>query len=390
MEPVTIFKIYTLILVTLLINTAIIITTVPAETYNEAMTNPQETGDIHNTQSLTTKEDDTPSTSSQTAENNNSNRFSFSGKELDEIDQYYFNARYYDPEIGRFTSPDPAGGLNLYTYCGNNPLRYVDLSGCNYADACPADALWVEGGISIPAGATIITTAGSLIFGGAVVFPPALETSKILASENRWEAFLDAATPMFIGLLFEPDPITAAANNLAKSEEIPLTELPPISTHVPWDERAFHDVYIELSAADIVSLKCGETPPDLGGPEMGKNRRLIKVTTSVKQVIKKGRDIIVKVRIPHSEIQRIGKHSGLVRIKSITFDRILGNSEIINKILPPPTSNPTLVDHSQLTFGQRALLTRIAGKPLSSGWVLKGRALGLIDTPFDLNPPGHP
>ena len=46
-------------------------------------------------------------------------------------------SRYYDPETGRFISPDTIeyldpetlGGLNLYAYCGNNPVMYVDPSG---------------------------------------------------------------------------------------------------------------------------------------------------------------------------------------------------------------------------------------------------------------------
>lgn len=45
--------------------------------------------------------------------------------------------KLYDPEIGRFISPDntkylePAilGGLNLYAYCRNNPVMYFDPTG---------------------------------------------------------------------------------------------------------------------------------------------------------------------------------------------------------------------------------------------------------------------
>jgi hypothetical protein len=49
---------------------------------------------------------------------------------------YYYGARYYDPEIGRFISADTFNldftnpqGLNRYTYCFNNPLRHTDPSG---------------------------------------------------------------------------------------------------------------------------------------------------------------------------------------------------------------------------------------------------------------------
>jgi len=50
---------------------------------------------------------------------------------------YYLNSRYYDPSIGRFMSadsinyldPSSGQGLNLYAYCGNNPVMYTDPSG---------------------------------------------------------------------------------------------------------------------------------------------------------------------------------------------------------------------------------------------------------------------
>ena len=66
------------------------------------------------------------------------NPFRYRGYYFDsEIGLYYLNARYYDPEIGRFISPDSIdyveseniNGLNLYVYCINNPIIYVDPSG---------------------------------------------------------------------------------------------------------------------------------------------------------------------------------------------------------------------------------------------------------------------
>ena len=55
----------------------------------------------------------------------------------DETELYYLKSRYYDPEVGRFITiddisylaPDIINGLNLYAYCGNNPVMNVDPNG---------------------------------------------------------------------------------------------------------------------------------------------------------------------------------------------------------------------------------------------------------------------
>ncbi len=61
----------------------------------------------------------------------------YTGQRLDAATGlYFYNARYYDPGLARFTQPDtivPDPGdpqsLNRYSYAGNNPLRYTDPSG---------------------------------------------------------------------------------------------------------------------------------------------------------------------------------------------------------------------------------------------------------------------
>jgi len=43
-----------------------------------------------------------------------------------------FRARWYDPVTGRWLSKDPIGlngGLNLYAFCGNDPINYCDFEG---------------------------------------------------------------------------------------------------------------------------------------------------------------------------------------------------------------------------------------------------------------------
>ena len=85
--------------------------------------------------------------SSQTAYNENSilneklallNPFRYRSYYFDiETGYYYLQSRYYDPQVGRFLSPDSLEyldpetihGLNLFAYCANNPVMAIDPSG---------------------------------------------------------------------------------------------------------------------------------------------------------------------------------------------------------------------------------------------------------------------
>jgi RHS repeat-associated protein len=79
-------------------------------------------------------------------------KFQYTGQEKDlETGLNYYNARYYDSHIRRFTQPDDIiqdpynpQDLNRYAYVRNNPLRYTDPSGHAAAAA------------SVLAGATVI------------------------------------------------------------------------------------------------------------------------------------------------------------------------------------------------------------------------------------------
>ena len=68
---------------------------------------------------------------------------------------YFLNARYYSPEWRRFISPDDTAyldpknvnGLNLYCYCGNDPIMYTDASGNDGAIIWLSTLLVVVGGV---------------------------------------------------------------------------------------------------------------------------------------------------------------------------------------------------------------------------------------------------
>src|SRR5688572_2690618 len=59
--------------------------------------------------------------------------FRFAGQYEDEETGLFYNRhRFYDPEIGRYLTPDPAGvenNLSAYAYAENQPTFLVDLDG---------------------------------------------------------------------------------------------------------------------------------------------------------------------------------------------------------------------------------------------------------------------
>lgn len=95
---------------------------------------------------------------------------------------YYLNSRYYDPQTGRFISPEPnvdtakfddGVGLhcfNVYAYCGNNPVTYKDVSGefvISISIGIGSLLTWVAYGIAtavgVGAGVAIGTAVGNNI-----------------------------------------------------------------------------------------------------------------------------------------------------------------------------------------------------------------------------------
>jgi RHS repeat-associated protein len=61
------------------------------------------------------------------------NPFRFPGQYYDsETGLHYNYFRYYNPQTGRYMTPDPIGlegGINLFAYVGNNPASWVDRMG---------------------------------------------------------------------------------------------------------------------------------------------------------------------------------------------------------------------------------------------------------------------
>ncbi len=108
------------------------------------------------------------------------NVFRYCGEYYDvETKTIYLRARYYDAETGRFTQQDGWSyavpgfllSLNLYTYCWNNPVKYVDPSGN-----------WPNWDKLLDAALTIAVGVTALVIASAVAPVTAVATLAVVAT----------------------------------------------------------------------------------------------------------------------------------------------------------------------------------------------------------------
>ena len=94
---------------------------------------------------------------------------------------YYLKSRYYSASLHRFISLDQTEymeigsitGLNLYVYCGNDPINHVDPDGCAWYDIIGliGVGLFIASSIVLTAGmagAVLGGIAGGIIYGAAI------------------------------------------------------------------------------------------------------------------------------------------------------------------------------------------------------------------------------
>lgn len=134
----------------------------------------------------------------------NINPFRYRGYYYDvETGLYYLNSRYYDSRVGRFISIDilsildqtmmDSNGLNLYMYCGDNPVMRADPNGNEWWDW---GSFWkIFGGIALitllVAGTIFTCGTLSLVLAGAAIgaISGAIGATVSTAVTGDWNSF---------------------------------------------------------------------------------------------------------------------------------------------------------------------------------------------------------
>lgn len=109
--------------------------------------------------------------------------YRYTARRLDEeTGLYYYRARYYSPQLGRFLQTDPIGydgGINLYAYVGNDPFNLIDPLGLSASpQGGSANPAWAFAGF---AGAAEFFVKNSVRAVAAVAAVPTVIAGGILA-----------------------------------------------------------------------------------------------------------------------------------------------------------------------------------------------------------------
>ncbi len=98
---------------------------------------------------------------------------------------YYLQSRYYDPQVGRFISPDSYvstgqgfAGNNMFAYCNNNPINSCDPMGTSAVGTWMASMWWLHGiDGPLPIGDVIFWSVTAIVAIGSIIYKSSSDTS---------------------------------------------------------------------------------------------------------------------------------------------------------------------------------------------------------------------
>ena len=175
--------------------------------------------------------------------------------------------RYYDPDTGRYLSPDPIGlegGLNLYAYVENDPVDLVDPEGLRFAEAWGAGGAVI--GASVAAGSSIVVDAATggfnilatpaeitlgTVIGGTVGYGIGgiadwIYTMAKDEAEQRHKEYLEYKDFARRGYQRDPDPCKELKNRIKFLKQL-------VAMRRMWDLRWPHSKYPGSRHADTIA-----------------------------------------------------------------------------------------------------------------------------------------
>ena len=193
------------------------------------------------------------------------NSFRYRGYYFDrETGFYYLNSRYYDPAIGRFLNADgitllgangDCNNLNLFAYCGNNPVSKTDPTG--------------EFGVAIG-----VMFIGGLI-GSAISAITSVATQELFTGTVNWKSVGVAAISGFFSGAIAASPLGITGQKIAGSIMNGLSYMA---------DCYVNDQTVELDDM-LLSVGLGFVSGKIGGAGANENMVLSNIAKNTKRTI---------------------------------------------------------------------------------------------------------